>query len=341
MCRLLFFSIVLSTFFSCKKDVKPVFEAVNSVTVETIYQDSLFNTRALEIKNKDVYLATSAGQTFVLRDNEMELKEVFIKDTIHNPNFRALASTDNAIYTLSIANPGLLYKNGKLVYKETHDKVFYDAIEFWNSKEGIAIGDTTDDCLSIIITRDAGQTWHKISCDNLPNGNFGAFAASDTNIAIVGDKTWVATGGKISHVLFSSDKGKTWTVYDTPIIQGVDTTGIYSMDFYNENLGFAIGGDYTTPDSNSKNKIRTEDGGKTWQLVSENSGPGYRSCVQFVPNKNGKELIAVGVKGIDYSSDFGETWKHLSDASFYTVRFMNDSIAYAAGKGSAARLTFK
>ncbi|WP_313791432.1 hypothetical protein [Lacinutrix neustonica] len=30
-----------------------------------------------------------------------------------------------------------------------------------------------------------------------------AFAASDTNIAIVGDNTWVATGGKASRILFS------------------------------------------------------------------------------------------------------------------------------------------
>lgn len=341
MCRLLFFSVVLCAFFSCKKEEKEVFKTINSVAIETIHQDSLMNVRALELKIKDVYLATSKGQTFVLRNNEMDLEEVFEKDTIHKPNFRALACTSTSIFTISIGNPGVLYKDGVVVYKEVHEAVFYDALEFWNEQEGIAIGDTTDDCLSIIITRDGGNSWEKLPCDLLPKGNFGAFAASDTNIAIVGNDTWVATGGKVSHVLFSSDKGKTWSVYDTPIIQGVDTTGIYSIDFYDENLGFAIGGDYTKPEGNLNNKIRTSDGGKTWQIVAENKGPGYRSCVQFMPNGDGKKIVTVGVKGIDYSDDFGDSWRHLSDASFYTLRFMNDSTAYAAGNGSVAKLIFK
>jgi hypothetical protein len=32
--------------------------------------------------------------------------------------------------------------------------------------------------------------------------------------------------------------------------------------------------------------------------------------VQYVPNSNAKELIAIGFKGIDYSNDAGESWSH-------------------------------
>jgi len=231
----------------------------------------------------------------------------------------------------------------QLVYKENNDKAFYDAMDFWNDEEGIAIGDPTEDCMSIIITRDGGNTWHKMSCDSLPKTKEGeaAFAASNTNIAIVGDHTWVATGGKASRVMYSPDKGKTWEVYETPIVQGLETTGIYSIDFYDELNGFAIGGDYTKPDDNAANKIRTNDGGKTWELVAQHENPGYRSCVQYVPNRAGKELVAIGFKGIDYSNDSGRSWKHLSDEGFYTIRFLNDSIGYAAGKGRISKLTFK
>ena len=340
MSRLLFICVVMSVFFSCKKENETVKRSVSNVVISSIIQDSLLNVRALEVNNGNVLIATSNGETLLLKKGENEFKKMFQKDTIHNPNFRALAYTGNSVFTISIANPALLYKNGKLVYKEVHENVFYDAIKFWNNNEGIAIGDTTDECLSIIVTRDGGETWTKIPCEKLPKGKFGAFAASDTNIAIVDDKTWVATGGIKSTVLFSKDKGAAWESFKTPIIQGLETTGIYSIDFYDDNIGFAIGGDYTKPEENSKNKIRTTNGGKTWQLVSENNGPGYRSCVQFVPNKAGKELVALGFEGIDYSSNFGETWQHLSDDSFYTLRFLNDSIAYAAGKGSVARLKF-
>ncbi|NNG09985.1 MAG: oxidoreductase, partial [Arenibacter sp.] len=42
-----------------------------------------------------------------------------------------------------------------------------------------------------------------------------------------------------------------------------------------------------------------------------------------------------------YSHDSGASWKQLSDESFYTMRFVNDSIAYAAGKNRVAKLVFK
>jgi photosystem II stability/assembly factor-like uncharacterized protein len=205
------------------------------------------------------------------------------------------------------------------------------------------MGDPTDKCISIIITRDGGNSWNKISCEDLPKSIDGeaAFAASDTNIAIVGDHTWIATGGIASRVMYSPDKGHTWEVFETPIIQGTGTTGMYSIDFYDELNGFAIGGDYTKPKDNSANKIRTVDGGKTWDIVGANQNPDYRSCVQYIPNREGKELVVIGFNGIDYSNDYGSTWTHLSDEGFYTLRFIDEHTAYAAGKGRISKLTFK
>ncbi|AUP81696.1 WD40/YVTN/BNR-like repeat-containing protein [Flavivirga eckloniae] len=328
---------------------------INNVEIKTIIKDSLLNVRALEIiegTNFFVFL-DSKGNMGTGLINESEYPEnnvtypVKVKSDSITPNFRALAGNRKHGYGLSIGSPALLFKldmgKDSLVYKETHPKVFYDAMDFWNEDEGIAIGDPTDDCMSIIITRDGGKTWTKLSCDELPKAKKGeaAFAASDTNIAIVGDHTWVATGGKSSRVLYSPDKGKTWKVYKTPIVQGLETTGMYSIDFYDELNGFAIGGDYTKPDGNTANKIKTTDGGKTWKVVAKNENPGYRSCVQYIPNRGGKELVAIGFKGIDYSNDSGNSWKHLSDEGFYTIRFLNDSVAFAAGAGRVAKLTFR
>ncbi|MFK7832530.1 MAG: WD40/YVTN/BNR-like repeat-containing protein [Winogradskyella sp.] len=330
---------------------KPIQKKIAHVEIETLIQDSTLNVRALEIDKKGIgSFALSNGQIGGIVKNPSELDTRLTFQLMHDsivPNFRSLAVTNKAGFVLSIASPTLLYKINKdslkLVYKETHPKAFYDAMDFWNDQEGIAIGDPTEDCMSIIITRDGGKTWTKLSCDNLPKAKEGeaAFAASDTNIAIVGDNTWVATGGKASRILYSHDKGKTWQVYNTPIIQGLETTGMYSIDFYDDKNGFAIGGDYTKPNDTLNNKIRTNDGGKTWQVVANGKGPGYRSCVQYVPNSNGKALVAVGFKGIDYSNDAGDSWTHLSDEGFYTIRFLNDSIAYAAGNGRISKLMFR
>ncbi|MCF7568575.1 oxidoreductase [Sabulilitoribacter arenilitoris] len=336
---------------SCGK--KETFKARNfsKVEINHLLEDSLLNVRALEITVDDnVFFLTSNGFGGVAyySDYDDKLDIVYpipmAHDSIEN-NFRAFASTNKNGFGITIGSPARLYKikndEKVIVYHENHPKAFYDSMDFWNDEEGIAIGDSTEGCLSVIVTRDGGNTWSKLSCDDLPKGteNEGAFAASDTNIAIVDDKTWVATTA--GRVYYSPNKGKTWEVFNTPIVKEKETQGIYSIDFYDELNGFAIGGDYTKPDDNTANKIRTNDGGKTWELVAQNQNPSYRSCVQYIPNRKGKELVAIGFKGIDYSNDSGATWKHLSDEGFYTIRFLNDSIAYAAGAGRISKLTFR
>ncbi len=341
---------LIQVLISCRTEKQFKLRNFQTVEIETLMQDSLLNVRALEIYEKEQIgvFGTSNGKVgkFSLVDNNARIVAQLKKDSIV-PNFRSAAITSQVILALSIASPSFLFKiNGnssKIVYQENDPKAFYDSMGFWNDQEGIAIGDPTEDCLSIIITRDGGNTWKKLSCEKLPKAKNGeaAFAASDTNIAIIGDHTWVATGGVSSRILYSPDKGNTWNVFDTPMVQGETTTGIFSIDFYDDKQGFAIGGDYTKPDDNQANKILTKDGGKTWELVAENMDPGYRSCVQYIPQRNAQELVAIGFKGIDFSNDGGYTWKHLSDEGFYTIRFLNDTIAYAAGQERLARLTFK
>ncbi|WP_299390397.1 oxidoreductase [uncultured Gelidibacter sp.] len=346
--RILLCVLLVSTLFSCKNDDQKVNKNRDSVQIETILNDSLLSIRAIDVaSDRSMAFAANNGVFGLynpLTDQWGTAKQSY--DTL-DLQFRAVARTVNDFFMLSVGNPALLYKTGEtgameIVYKEEHEKVFYDALAFWNSKEGLAIGDPTDDCMSIIFTRDGGETWNKIACDQLPKVKEGeaAFAASNSNIAIVGDNTWIATGGKTSRILFSPNKGESWEVFETPMVNGEETTGIYSIDFYDAKNGFAIGGDYTKPEQTKANKMKTTDGGRTWKIVGDGEEPGYRSCVQYVPNKGGKELVAVGFKGIDYSYDSGNTWKHLSDEGFYTLRFLNDSVAYAAGKGRISRLNF-
>jgi photosystem II stability/assembly factor-like uncharacterized protein len=92
---------------------------------------------------------------------------------------------------------------------------------------------------------------------------------------------------------------------------------------------------------NISNKIITSDGGITWKTIADKQDPGYRSCVQYFPNSNGKSLVAVGFNGIDISIDGGFSWNHVSDEGYYTLRFVDDCTAYAAGSGKISKLHFK
>lgn len=333
--------------FSCKEKEVFVPRNFSSVEIKTIFSDSLLSIRAIEILD-DGSLAFAAnngayGLYNPMKESWLTSKQEYDSLNLH---FRAIAHTSTDFFMLSIESPALLYKTGdsgqmQLVYKEEGEGVFYDAMTFWNDQEGIAIGDSMNSCLSVIVTRDGGLSWKKISCENLPKAEEGegAFAASNTNIKTVGDKTWIATTA--GNIYFSEDKGISWKVIKTPIVQKRNTEGIYSVDFYDDMNGFAIGGDYTNPENNEANKIVTQDGGKTWQLVGQNKNPSYRSCVQYIPNRKGKELVTLGFKGIDFSNDAGNNWKHLSDEGFFTIRFLNDTVAYAAGSGRISKLIFR
>ncbi|MDT0649819.1 WD40/YVTN/BNR-like repeat-containing protein [Autumnicola edwardsiae] len=355
MKKLLYLSILLIV--SCKTENKqgtPSEEEnnkkpfISSVNVQTILEDDLLSVRAIEVIGNNHAFAGNNGVYGLYNAAEGSWKTNVQQYNGATPEFRAVASTANDFFMLSVGNPALLYKTGengemKLVYKEENEKVFYDSLAFWNDREGIAMGDPTDNCLSVIVTRDGGQNWKKLDCDMLPETEEGeaAFAASNSNIAIQGDNTWILSGGMKSRIFYSPDKGKSWEVFETPMVQGKSTTGGYSMDFYNESNGIIIGGDYTSPEGNMGNKAVTTDGGRTWELVGEGEEPGYKSGVRYLPNSEGDEIVAVGFTGISYSKNGGKSWEKLSDEGFYTLRFMNDSTAYAAGKGRIAMLTFK
>ncbi len=331
--------------FSCSETQKKV-KPFTSVEITSIYEDSV-SIRAIEIIGNSLAYAGNNGIFGNIDLHSGKIREGVQKYDSLYPDFRAVAHTTSDFFMLSVANPALLYKTGNdgkmlRVYTENEEGVFYDAMTFWNDREGIAIGDTMGKgCLSILITRDGGNSWNKLPCSALPEGmeGEGAFAASNTNIAVVGDKTWIATTS--SRIYFSPDKGKTWKIQQTPIVNDEPTQGIYSIAFYDENLGVAIGGDYTKPEANTANKALTEDGGATWRLVADGQDPAYKSCVQFVPGTKGDGVVAVGFTGISYSDDRAMTWQKLSDESFYTLRFLNDSVAYAAGKDRIAKLVFQ
>jgi photosystem II stability/assembly factor-like uncharacterized protein len=333
------------TILSCKQEKKAP-RTFETIKITEFKQDSTSIRAILAISNDELIFAGSKGDITTTKDGGRTWQTQSLKynDTII-PHFRSIAKNGENIFALSVANPALLYKGNQnkyeLVYTEEHEKVFYDCMQFFaDGKHGIAVGDPTEDCPSIILTSDGGNTWTKLPCYQLPTFEEGEafFAASNTNIAIVNNTVWIGSGGTKARILKSTDFGNTWEIFDTPIVQGDGPQGIYSIDFYDENHGIAIGGNYSKPEDNCANKAVTTDGGKTWTLVANNTNPNYKSCVQYVPNTNGNEVFAVGKTGISFSNDGGHTWKQISKESYYAIQFIDSNTAWLSGHEKIGKL---
>lgn len=337
----LFISIIVALS-SCAEKYQP--RETVQISLENFKIDSS-SLRAIEIINDStVIYAGSKGDLGIVRGQEIiPIATKIVTDSIV-PHFRSLAFTNENVFALSVGNPALLYKYGnniiELVYKEANEKVFYDSMKFFDDLNGIAMGDPIENCLSVLITRDGGNSWGKLDCKYLPKVELGeaAFAASNTNITIVGTNAWIVTGGTKSRVFHTSDMGLTWDVYNTPIVQGKETTGIYSVAFYNENQGIICGGDYLNKKGDLANMAITNNGGKTWELINDSNRPKYVSCVQYIPNTEGYEVIAVSTNGIFYSFNKGENWKKISDQGYYSIRLANENTAWLSGHEVIAKI---
>jgi photosystem II stability/assembly factor-like uncharacterized protein len=191
-------------------------------------------------------------------------------------------------------------KNWRLQFTNHDPKAFYDCFAFWDRTHGIALSDSVEGKFPLLATAD-GATWQPVAAKKMPPAlpNEGAFAASGTCITTFGKRSvWFGTGGPAARVFRSFDRGKSWAVAETPIIHGEATQGIFSLVFWSNKEGVAVGGDYKQPSQNEKNAAFTHDGGKTWKL-SAHQPSGYRSAVAVAPIPGWPSLVAVGASGMD------------------------------------------
>jgi photosystem II stability/assembly factor-like uncharacterized protein len=258
------------------------------------------------------------------------------------------AVDDRTAYVLSIGDgdASRIYKTvdaGRtwtLQFRNTDKLAFYDAMALRDARHGFAFSDSVGGRLVIIRTEDGGTHWNRIE-QGLPPAveNEGAFAASGTNIAISGDRIWIATSR--SRVLMSADDGRTWNAASTPVPNG-PSSGLFSIAFASRDRGIVVGGDYKAEAAAADNAAVTSDGGRTWTVVKGLGG--FRSAVGYVAaSSGGKEgVIAVGPNGSDYSSDGGRTWAPLAGPGFHTLSVARGTrTVFAAGeKGSIAKGTF-
>lgn len=325
-------------------------EVASVIQFKDLQTNSEASLRGLFVVNKNVIWASGTGGTVLRSVNGGESwKEITIPGQVEN-DFRSIHAWDEKralVFGISGPDFGFLTEDGGkswvVVYSNSIPGVFFDSVKFSDKKNGLAVSDQIEGKPLVIKTADGGKNWRKI--ENLPALQDGEahFAASNTCIEFLPSGcAWIATGGSAARVFYSEDSGENWDVAETPMVQGGNSSGIFSISFKNDLEGVIVGGTYDKPEQNVQIAAYTTNGGRTW-LTSENMPREYRSCVQFVSNVNQGFFWAVGKTGCDFSNDGGKNWYFMEETNYYTFRPLPGKLSgFAAGaEGRIARVEFK
>lgn len=328
------------------------FSAMLSVSVNAQWIKQTIATKAslrgLSVVNEKVVWASGTGGTYLRTIDGGVNWTIGVVPDADKLDFRDVAAFDeNTAYLLSIGDgeTSRIYKtadggkNWKLQFQNKNPKVFLDALAFWDSTHGMAMGDPVEGRYFLLETTD-GETWKPIENLQMPNAKTGeaAFAASGTCILTNGKTdVFLVSGGNDARVFRSENRGVTWLVSETPIVKGTAGSGIFSLAMFDKSNGVIVGGNYEKPNEINNNLAFTKDGGKNW--LSGKGLNGYRSGVVFVDKKT---LITVGTGGSDLSVDSGKLWKNLDKENYNSVQAKGKNAVWAVGaNGLVARYSFK
>lgn len=305
--------------------------------------------RGLAVRDgKHAWASGSGGTLLLTRDGE-QWEKVAIAGA-EALDFRDLEALSGDALVLMAAGPGAasrIYRSTdagaswRLVHTNPEEPGFYDAMAFWDAKNGLVLGDPVGGKFRVRTTSDGGLTWYTVKGEVMPPAleGEGAFAASGTCLFALkgGNDAWFVTGGaKVARVFHTADRGKTWTVAEAPVRAANASSGLFSIAFLDGRRGVVTGGDYKQPAFEGLNGARTEDAGATWQPAPL-SKTGFFSALAVVPGA-GERLVAVGLAGTAESRDAGKTWKLLDSTPYNAVAFGADGAGWAIGpKGAIAK----
>lgn len=231
----------------------------------------------------------------------------------------------------------------EMQFTNPEPKGFFDCMAFANEQHGIAVGDPVNGKFQILRTDDGGTNWRLNDPQNMPPAidGEGAFAASNSCIAVRGQNIWFASGGTVARVFRSADGGRTWTVAETPVKHGASSQGIFSIAFADNLRGVIAGGDYAQPEQGRANLAVTNDGGKTWQSVSVQPQK-FFSALAYLGNRSGRvPILAVGSSASAFSQDDLHSWKFFVPQGFSALDSSGSAVFAAGPNGSVAKAALR
>ena len=257
--------------------------------------------------------------------------------------FRDVYALDANRAWLMSAGPGALSRiyrttdagaTWTLQFTNEEPEAFYDCLDFWDERRGVAFSDQVGGRLIIRVTSDGGATWNLVPASSLPAAlpGEGGFAASGTCLVTrPGGHAWIATGNAPrSRILHTGDYGRTWDVFEMPVVAGGEAAGLATITFRDDRHGAALGGEIGKADARTDNVAITSDGGRTWRPGGRPLFAGAVFGAAFIP-RAGASLVAVGPGGANLSRDGGATWAAMDTLAYWGIGFSPEGTGWLAG----------
>ena len=309
--------------------------------------------QAISSVNDRIAWVSGVGGTYAVTADGGDTWRAGIVPGADSLEFRDVEGVSERIAYLLAAGPGdrsRIYKtqdggrSWSLQFTNRDTSAFYDCFAFWDERRGFTMSDAVTGRFPVVRTTD-GERWTDIG-DRLPpaQSGEGAFAASGTCTAAVGEAHgWISTGAAArARVLATSDGGDTWRAYETPIVQGSATFGGASVQFRDTLNGIVGGGDIAAPDSFGDNVARSSDGGRTWRLATRTPFPGAVYGLAYVPGAGGRTVVATGPGGAAWSADEGGRWTAMEGVKdYWAVGLASPKSGWLVGtEGRILKITF-
>ncbi len=346
----------------------------NRAPVLTAQQSGTSNRlQAISPVNSQVVWASGVGGTWVKTTDGGQTWEAGVVATAESLQFRDVQGVSEKVAYLLSAGTGTdsrIYKtedggsSWSLQFQNQDPNAFYDCFAFWTPTRGLTTSDSVNGRFPAIRTVN-GRTWNDIG-DRLPAAQPGesSFAASGTCVATLGKRhAWIGTGGAAkARVLATRDAGDTWEAYDTPIVQGTATSGVFTVAFRDARHGILGAGELAAPAAFADTVARSQNGGKSWQLASRPPFPGAIYGLSYVLDRHfdyeaeaesnfeddegysceERRVVITGPAGAAWSPDEGDTWLSLPGVTnYWAVAFASPDSGWLVGTaGRILKISF-
>ncbi len=306
------------------------------------------------VTDKVVWVSGSKGTVGLSKDAGKSWKWMQIPG-FEKSDFRDIEAFDkNTAIIMASGTPAVILKttdgggNWKVVFRDNRPEMFLDAMDFWDKKRGMLVGDPINGRFVLLETTNGGDGWRMLDSTLCPEAHDSeaVFAASGTSLRYF-KYSWqfaFVTGGRYSRVvLCQTDPLFTGSAF-LPMTNGKPSQGTFSFALNKKGQLVYVGGDYSNDTSSKKTFLYM---GERASEYFVNAPSGYRSCVEFLSG-NKPRVITTGTNGVDWCEykmcTSHRCWEcyQVSKSGYHVVRKAKKgkAVFLAGSKGRIAKLNY-